>query len=113
MNRPGFLAAILALSTLFLGTPLQAQEEVTETTTVEVPIQVDKGPEDALNRGTPRGSVVGFLDASSKFEFEKAAGIPGPAQYSRGSQGVWRSGIGQAVEPCAVTLSVAGRLHRQ
>jgi MscS family membrane protein len=73
MIRSGFLAAILALSTLFLGTPLQAQEEVTETTTVEVPIPVDKGPEDALNRGTPRGSVVGFLDTSSKFEFEKAA----------------------------------------
>jgi hypothetical protein len=73
MIKSGFLAAILALSTLFLGTSLQAQEEVTETTTVEVPIPVDKGPQDALNRGTPRGSILGFLEACSTFDFEKAA----------------------------------------
>jgi MscS family membrane protein len=73
MIKYGFLAAILALSTLFLGTSLQAQEEVTETTTVEVPIPVDKGPQDALNRGTPRGSILGFLEACSTFDFEKAA----------------------------------------
>ncbi len=50
-----------------------AQETVTETaTTAPLPV-VDKGPEDALNRGTPRGSIVGFLDACSTFDFEKAA----------------------------------------
>jgi MscS family membrane protein len=37
------------------------------------PVEIDPGPEDALNRGTPRGSIVGFLDACSVFDFEKAA----------------------------------------
>ena len=40
---------------------------------VLVPAAVEKGPEDALNRGTPRGSIVGFLDACSAVDFEKAA----------------------------------------
>jgi MscS family membrane protein len=38
-----------------------------------VPVAVEKGPEDALNRGTPQGSIVGFLEACSVFDFEKAA----------------------------------------
>jgi len=58
---------------LALSPDIRAQDEVTESATVAVPIAVDKGPADALNRGTPRGSAIGFLESSAKFEFEKAA----------------------------------------
>ena len=54
---------------------LQAQDntEAQETVAVAIPVAVDKGPEDALNRGTPRSSAVGFLESSAKFDFEKAS----------------------------------------
>lgn len=45
----------------------------TETVAVAIPVAADKGPEDALNRGTPRGAAIGFLEASSKLDYEKAA----------------------------------------
>lgn len=44
-----------------------------ETVAVAIPVAEEKGPEDALGRGTPRGSARGFLLASSEFDFEKAA----------------------------------------
>lgn len=51
-----------------------AQEQATtETVAVAIPVAADKGPEDALNRGTPRGAAIGFLEASSKLDYEKAA----------------------------------------
>jgi MscS family membrane protein len=64
-----------AISVLILGagSTALAQDTVTETATVAVPIAVDKGPEDALNRGTPRGSIIGYLEACADFDFEKAA----------------------------------------
>jgi len=64
----------LAFVTVFLFTclPLQAQEQATETTIV-VPVTADKGPEDALERGNPRSSIIGFLSASSEFNWVKAA----------------------------------------
>jgi len=65
-------AAFLILAFGF-NTTVTAQDEVTESATVMVPIPVDTGPEDALNRGTPRGSITGFLEACSTFDFEKAA----------------------------------------
>jgi len=52
--------------------PVQAQEQATKTTVV-VPITVDKGPEDALDRGNPRSSIIGYLTAASEFNWEKAA----------------------------------------
>jgi len=51
----------------------QAQDEPTETVAVAVPVVVDKGPEDALNRGTPRSSAIGFLESCSTFDFLRAA----------------------------------------
>ena len=48
-------------------------EQAGTTVAVQVPIQVDKGPEDALGRGTPRGSIIGFLKATSDLQFDKAA----------------------------------------
>ena len=44
-----------------------------ESTTVVIPVAENQGPADALNRGTPRGSIVGFLRACEEFEFERAA----------------------------------------
>ncbi len=55
------------------GAPVQAQEQETITHTVEIPVGVDRGPEDALHRGTPRSSIVGYMQACSEFDFEKAA----------------------------------------
>ncbi len=40
---------------------------------VETAAAINQGPEDALNRGTPRGSIIGFLQACAEFDFEKAA----------------------------------------
>jgi MscS family membrane protein len=69
------IPSISLLVLLAWGTVIHAQDEqkaVTETVAVAVPV-MDKGPEDLLNRGTPRGSAIGFLEASSEFNFEKAA----------------------------------------
>jgi MscS family membrane protein len=65
---------VLAFIAFFLANclPVQAQEQATETAAV-VPIPMDKGPEDALDRGNPRSSIVGYLNASSQFNWEKAA----------------------------------------
>jgi MscS family membrane protein len=68
-----FLFATIA----FLHAPLASAQEPAETAeqpvTIAVPINVEQGPEDALNRGTPRGSAVGFMQACADFDFEKAA----------------------------------------
>ncbi len=57
---------------LCVSASVLAQEQVPQAPVV-IPVAVETGPEDALNRGTPRGSITGFLDASSKFDFEMAA----------------------------------------
>lgn len=67
---------LLTLLISLLTVPqLNAQEPdpTTETVAVTIPIAADKGPEDALDRGTPRGSAVGFLEAAATFDFEKAS----------------------------------------
>jgi MscS family membrane protein len=60
---------------LLVSLGLKAQEEPPETVAVAVPVPttVDKGPEDALGRGNPHDSIVGYLDAASEFNWEKAA----------------------------------------
>jgi MscS family membrane protein len=64
---------LLLLVLLGFSLIANAQEKAPATVPVVVPVAVDTGPEDALNRGTPRGSIVGFLEACSAFDFEKAA----------------------------------------
>mgnify|MGYP001827778317 CR=1 FL=1 len=64
--------ALLASQPLF-AQETQEPQEITETTVVAIPVATDKGPEDALNRGTPRGSAKGFLETAASFDFEKAA----------------------------------------
>ncbi len=55
---------------LVTGLPVQAKEKQIETT---VPVTVDAGPQDALDRGNPRSSIIGYLDAASAFNWEKAS----------------------------------------
>jgi len=72
MNSPRFLTLLLVLSSLLNCLAVQAQEQQTETT-ITVPVTVDKGPEDALERGNPQSSIKGYLKAASEFNWETAA----------------------------------------
>jgi MscS family membrane protein len=65
--------ALLLIVAAFGPLPAKAQDVVTESGTVTVTTTPPPGPQDALNRGTPRGSIVGYLEACSTFDFEKAA----------------------------------------
>jgi len=65
-----FSTLILILASAFF-TCAMAQESPPAAPVVAAP--EDRVPEDALNRGTPRGSIVGYLEACSVFDFEKAA----------------------------------------
>jgi MscS family membrane protein len=72
MNLNGIIKSALLVFPLLLSVSVMAQEtapgEVTKT-----PTPVDTGPEDALNRGTPRGSIIGYMEASSALDFKTAA----------------------------------------
>lgn len=67
------LALLLCLAPPIVEAQEKEEASATGIVAVQVPIQADKGPEDALNRGTPRGSIVGFLEATSQFKFDLAA----------------------------------------
>jgi hypothetical protein len=59
---------------LLCSLSVQAQEENKDAVvSVAVPVTVDKGPEDALDRGNPRSRIIGFLSAASEFNWEKAS----------------------------------------
>ena len=71
--RIGHLKLFLPLFLwLNVSASVVAQEQVTQVPVV-IPVAAEAGPEDALDRGTPRGSISGFLDASSQFDFDMAA----------------------------------------
>ena len=72
MNLYKLFALAVVASVLVSCLPVQAQEKQTETT-LTVPVIVDTGPEDALERGNPRSSIIGFLAAANEFNWEKAA----------------------------------------
>ena len=72
MKSINFKTALLLIPFLWFSAPALAQEKPAEGVAVVV-AEVDKGPEDALNRGTPRGSIIGYLEASAELDFEKAA----------------------------------------
>lgn len=63
------IALAMLLFGLF-GAAVQAEEPPANAETVEVR---DPGPDDVLGRGTPRGSVRGFLDAAGELDWERAA----------------------------------------
>ena len=77
MHIHGYTRLLVVCFLLFGGGIAQAQEEnesPVETVAAAVPVSVeDKGPDDALGRGTPRGSIVGFIKAVESLEFDKAA----------------------------------------
>jgi len=65
---------ILLAGFFFLVSPVaHGQEGASTPAAVVSPAPVDQGPEDALGRGNPRGSITGFLEAASDFNWEKAA----------------------------------------
>jgi MscS family membrane protein len=66
------LAAIAALI-LISSSSAQAQKEPAGTEAVAAPVTIDKGPEDALGRGNPHDSIIGFLAAAAEFKWDKAA----------------------------------------
>jgi MscS family membrane protein len=75
LRTRGGLPADFSTLTLILAsaffTCAMAQESPPAAPVVAAP--EDRVPEDALNRGTPRRSVVGYLQACSVFDFDKAA----------------------------------------
>jgi MscS family membrane protein len=75
MKLNQLLSFTTAVCLLLVSLGLKAQEEPPETVAVAVPVPttVDKGPEDALGRGNPHDSIIGYLDAASEFNWEKAA----------------------------------------
>jgi len=72
MNPHKLFVLTFVSSVLINCLPVQAQEQPT-VTTLAVPVVVDKGPEDALDRGNPRSSIIGYLNAASEFNWEMAA----------------------------------------
>ena len=64
---------LLLCSALSPTTTLQAQATPADPATQASPAAEEKGPNDALDRGTPRGSITGFLDACADFEYERAS----------------------------------------
>ncbi len=65
--------AVLILTCLLVGSVAVAQDESGEALAATQVAEQSSGPEDKLQRGTPRGSIAGFLKASSNFDFELAA----------------------------------------
>ena len=67
--------SVVALAAVLLATfsPAQAQEDQPDVVVVTAPVAVAKGPEDALGRGNPHDSIVGYLAAANAFQWEKAA----------------------------------------
>lgn len=74
MKLHNFSAALLFIMSAVMWSSAWCQESPAEPVNAAIPAPVvDKGPDDALNRGTPSGSIDGFLDAASTFNWEKAA----------------------------------------
>jgi MscS family membrane protein len=72
MNLNGTIRFTLLLLLLMFGVPAMAQAVAVEKPT-ETAVPINKGPEDALNRGTPRSSIIGFMEATSAFDYQTAA----------------------------------------
>lgn len=67
-----WLTLIIGATWLVTAPVAHGQEENSETVVIAVP-EVDTGPKDALGRGNPRDSIIGFLETASKFNWDKAA----------------------------------------
>jgi len=71
----GFKTAflVLLLSGAIPSTTLQAQTTPADPKVSAGAAEEQRGPNDALNRGTPRGAITGFLEACAEFDYERAA----------------------------------------
>jgi MscS family membrane protein len=72
MKFDGFFKSALLICALIVSVSAMAQETAPDEVTKSPPPVVSI-PDDKLNRGTPRGSIVGFLESCAKFNFEQAA----------------------------------------
>lgn len=64
----------IVLLVMGLVTGMTGLAQDTPETEEDAPtVPIEPGPEDALNRGTPRSSIIGFLETCSEFDFEKAS----------------------------------------
>ncbi len=72
MKLNGIIRPALLIFTLLLCVSAMAQETAPDEV-AEPPASVDAGPADALNRGTPRGSIIGYMEACAAFDFKTAA----------------------------------------
>jgi MscS family membrane protein len=68
----GIIKSALLIFPLLLSFSAMAQETAPDEVT-KTPTPVDMGPEDALNRGTPRGSIIGYMEAAAALDFKTAA----------------------------------------
>lgn len=75
MKIVNLISGLMLLAAL-AATPATAQETSKQERlqgVTDAPVAADRGPEDILGRGNPRGSIIGYLAACSEFNFEKAA----------------------------------------
>jgi len=72
MKLNGIIKSALLIFPLLFSLSAMAQETAPDEVTI-TPTPVDMGPEDALNRGTPRGSIIGYMEASAALDFKTAA----------------------------------------
>ena len=64
----------LVLFAMFCMSPASAQDDEAQANTgAPAAVQANMGPDDALGRGTPRGSIVGYMKAATAFKFDQAA----------------------------------------
>lgn len=68
-----FFRVLLVLMFLFSPLATAQEDKVEEADTPPATVEPNRGPQDALGRGTPRGSIVGYLSSASEFKFDTAA----------------------------------------
>ncbi len=75
-RRPRFVSVLLGLALLVLGgfpSGEAAAQEAEPAAEAAAPSQVEEVPYDEFDRGTPRGSAVGYLEAARADDYERAA----------------------------------------
>ena len=67
------LISLLAALLLCVSVTAMGQDSSESAEAEAAPEVIDRGPEDALGRGNPQDSIVGYLSAASEFKWDKAA----------------------------------------
>jgi MscS family membrane protein len=92
--KTSFVSFPLWLTLVFAAPAICAQQQSTEpgAATADATVVEEQATGDALNRGTPRGSIRGFILACEAFEFERASeymdleGLPGDVENLGGAE---------------------------